>query len=354
MRHLSLLGLAVLLGGAAHVTGEKAQAVRSSEEGPDPLMYLPEGHVLRMASLGHRNMIADFVWLGAIQYYGEQKITGQNYDQAERLFQVIYDLDDTFKGATRFGALVLSQDAGDPDGALDLLARAQAEHPEDWEYVFDEAFVHQTIVRDYEAAGEAYRRASTMEGAPSVAARLAGLSFARLGDRDAAREVWWAVLEEADNELTQQVAERNLKNLDMEDAQELLTEAAQRFQGEHGRLPADWNEVTATGLLERVPEEPFGGAYYLDAETVEVWATTVVDRRMSAIRDHFTLSLRKLEEIDGEYPASLEVVVERGLQRFPPWRPFGITVDYDRLTGTVSWNPPWPETEPGRHGASSL
>lgn len=353
MQRAALLALALVFGGAAHVLGEMAGAAKNAREDPDRLMYLPEGRVLRLASLGHRNTMADLVWLRTIQYYGEQKLSGRNYQEAERLFQVIYDLDDSFKGATRFGALVLSQDAGNPEGALKLLERAQADHPEDWEYVFDAAFVHQTIRRDYEAAGEAYRRASEMEGAPEVAARLAGLSFARLGDRSASREVWWSILEEADNELMRRVAERNLDNLDLEDAQDRLTEAVRRFREERGRLPTDWSELLQGRILDAIPEEPFGGVYHLDTETAEVWSTTVVDRRMAQTRNAFARSVRIAHRTDGEYPPTLESVVERGLQKFPPWRVFGLTIDYDPGTGVVSWNPPWPEVEPGKQGPAT-
>jgi tetratricopeptide (TPR) repeat protein len=350
MRQALLLVAAVALGGAAHVMAESAGAAKNAGDDPDRLMYLPEGRILRMASLGHRRMLADLVWLRTIQYYGEQKLSGRNYDEAERLFQVIYDLDGSFHGATRFGALILSQDANNPDAALRLLRRAQADHPSAWEYVFDEAFVLQTILRDYESAAHAYRRASTMPGAPEVAARLAGLSFARLGDRVAAREVWWSILSEADNDLMKQVAERNLMNLDLEDMQDRLTAAARRYREDTGRLPADWRELAQAGLAEVPATDPFGGAYFLDGGTGEAWSTTYVDRRMSQVRNAFAEAVQAMRATDGRYPASLAAVVERGFQRFPPWKPFGITIDYDPATGVVSWNPPWPEIERGKQG----
>jgi len=342
--------VALALGIAAHLVGEAAGAMRTRAGADDELLYLPEGRILRMAALGHRNFLADLVWLAAIQYYGEQRLTVQTYDQAERLFQAIYDLDPHFKGATRFGALVLAQDAGNPQGALGLLGRASDDNPREWEYPFDRGFIYQTVLRDYQAAGESYRTASELPGAPSVAARLAGISFARLGDRTAAREVWMEILTGADNDLMRQVAERNLANLDMEDAQDLLEDAVHRFREERGRDPASWNELRTAGYVREIPAEPFGGAYFLDGSTGEVFSTTYVDRRMAQEREIFAGFMRRLHTADGAWPASLDEAVERGLCRFGPWEPFGLRLDYDSATGTVSWNPPWPETEPGRHG----
>lgn len=341
---------ALVLGAAAHLVGEAAGAARTRASGADELLYLPEGRILRMAALGHRSFLADLVWLAAIQYYGEQRLNAQTYEQAERLFHAIYDLDPHFKGATRFGALVLAQDAANPDGALALLGRAVRDNPDAWEYPFDSGFIYHTVVRDYRAAGESYRAASELPGAPSITARLAGISFARLGDRASARDVWMEILTGADNDLMRQVAERNLANLDMEDAQDLLEEAVRRFRAERGRDPGSWGELVAAGYLREIPAEPFGGVYFLDGATGEVFSTTYVDRRMAQERDIFAGFMRQLREADGIWPDALEAAAERGLCRSGPWEPFGLRLDYDPATGTVSWNPPWPQTEPGRHG----
>ncbi|HMB70707.1 MAG TPA: hypothetical protein VKU85_15440, partial [bacterium] len=263
MRHGLAVAVALALGFTAHVVGENARAAQIEGDFDDDFLYLPEGRILRMASLGHRAFVADLVWLAAIQYYGEQRITGQRYEQAERLFQVIYDLDPQFMRATRFGALVLAQDAANPEGAIALLDRAGKDSPEAWEYPFDQGFVYQTVMRDYAAAGEAYQAAADRPGAPDLATRLAGVSFARLGDRQTARQVWASLLEE-DNEILVRIAERSLKNLDLEDAQDLRTDAVIRFRAATGHAPEGWDELIGAGLIDRVPEEPFGGAYFWD------------------------------------------------------------------------------------------
>jgi tetratricopeptide (TPR) repeat protein len=349
LRNVLLAAAAVTLGFTAHVVGENARLMQAEGDPGDDFLYLPEGRILRMASLGHRALVADLVWLAAIQYYGEQRITGQRHEQAQRLFQVIYDLDPGFKRATRFGALVLAQDARNPEGAIALLERAGRDDPDAWEYPFDQGFVYQTVMKDYEAAGRSYQAAAERPGAPDLAVRLAGVSFARLGDRETARQVWKSLLEE-DNEVLVRIAERSLRNLDMEEAQDLLTDAVTRYRAAAGREPSTWAELVSAGLIERVPEEPFGGAYAWDAGTGRVWSTTHVDRRMDQECDVFAGKLKAMREADGRWPASLAEVVERGLVLSEPWEPFGLSVEYDPADGSVSWNPPWPEVEPGRHG----
>lgn len=346
-------GLAVVLAlgllAAAHATGERAAAAQNASGNPFELMYLPEGKLLRVASLGYRSFLADLVWLRTIQYYGEQRLTTRNYDQAERLFQVIYDLDPHFKGATRFGALVLSQDAGDPQGAIALLTRASVDNPAAWEYPFDQGFIYHTVLRDYAKAGAAYRKAARMPGAPELAERLAGASFARLGDRVTAREIWGAILADAENDMTRQLAKRNLKNIDLEEAEETLTEGVKRFTAKEGRLPANWEELVRSGHVAKIPQEPWGGSFYWDPGTSKVYASTTVDRRMAVARDLFDDRVKTYVKRHGTLPDSLDDIVADGLMT-EPWKPFGLSLGYDAKTGRVAWSPPWPATEPGMQG----
>lgn len=339
----SLLGAALIALLGAHLLGERADAAKNASLDPDELLYLPEGRLLRVASLGHPNLLADAVWLRAIQYYGEQRLTTRNYDQTERLFTAIYDLDPTFVGATRFGALILAQDAQDPASALRLLRRAASDFPEAWEYPFDEGFIQHTVVRDYSGAGESYRRAAALPGAPEVAERLAGLSFAKLGDRESAREIWVELLQDG-NPMTRSLAERNLKNLDLADQEEELTRAVHAFREERDRIPENWEELIRAGELRELPADPWGGQFFFVPDVEEVLSSTTIDRRMVAVRGLVQGSVESYRGRTGRAPDSLGVLLEEGLIT-EWWHPFGLPLDYDRDLGQVAWNPPWPATD---------
>lgn len=349
MRTLALLALALVSLTGAHTVGGRAEVVRNAGRDLNDLMYLPEGRLLRSASLGHTRLMADLVWLRAIQYYGEQRLTTRNYDQTARLFNVIYDLDPEFKGATRFGALILSQDAADPEGALALLDRAAQDHPDDWEYPFDQGFIHHTVRGDLGAAAVSYRESATMPGAPDLASRLAGVSFSRLGDRASARTVWEGLLADG-NAMARSIAERNLRNLDLETGEESLTNAVRGFLDVNGRVPANWEELITAGHLDGLPGDPWGGAFFWVPENGEVLSSTTIDRRMAAIRDLYRGAIVTFERGHGRRPESLEQIEEQALVQVPLWRPFGLGLEYDRATGRVAWNPPWAATEPETHG----
>lgn len=346
-RGLAVLVLAVALGGFAHSVGERARYSKLNSGSPDDLLYLPESRVLRAAALGYTNLFADFIWLRAIQYYGEHRLTDRNYPQAERLFHTIYDLDPAFKGATRFGALVLAQDARDSAGAITLLEGAERDNPTVWEYPFDQGFIHHTIERKLDRAAEDYKRAAAIPGAPDLALRLAGLVLSRTGDHEAARAVWTSILDDPPNEMMRRLAERGFKNVAMEETEEKLTECVATFRAKRGRTPNDWSELQAAGLLDVVPSEPYGGRYFLDPADGSVRATTTIDRDMSRQRDVVTSVAEAVKERDGAFPGSIEEMVKSGELKEAPSRPLGLALTYDPATGRVSWNPPWPPTEEG-------
>jgi tetratricopeptide (TPR) repeat protein len=350
MRAALLLAAALVCWQGAQFVGQRAALAANVTRNPDELLYLPSGRVLKLASFGFELILADLLWLRAIQYYGEHRLTDRNYDQAERLFQVIYVLDPHFKGATRFGALILAQDAHDPHGALALLRRAEKDNPQDWEYPFDQGFILQTVLRDYAAAGAAYQRASRLPGAPDLAVRLAGFSYMRLGDRETAREVWRSILCETENEMMRRIAERSLINLHVEEQQEILTQIVGTFREREGRLPRGWPEVVAKGLLAEPPREPFGGLFLIDGTTGCVHSTTLVDREMARQRDVIAAAVRWAQAEEGAYPGSFAEMVKQGLIDAEPSAPLGIELYYDAATGRVAWRPPWPQVEPGQQG----
>ncbi|MCA9752808.1 MAG: hypothetical protein KC591_11500 [Gemmatimonadetes bacterium] len=352
IRRLLLITAALTTLTGSYFAGARADAGKNASRDPNDLMYLPEGEVLKTLSLGHTNLMADLVWFHAIQYYGEQRLSTQNYDQTERLFQVIYTLDPTFVEATRFGALILSQDAGNPEAALRLLERAEHDDPSRWEYPFDRGFIHQTITRDMNAAGDAYRRAASLPDAPDLAIRLAGISFAKLGDRDTAREIWRSILQDSDNDFLSSLAERNLKNLDLDEFEERLTEAVHAYRDRTGTTPTSLAELLAVGILDTVPAEPWGGRWLWVPENDEVLSTTTIDRRMATVRSYFAGLAANYRHKTGEWPDSLGVLVDEGFSENPPWSPCGLTLGWNRRNGDVIWSPPWPPVEDSTQGAS--
>ena len=106
-RHVFMgaLILALALGTMASLfTVDKlhSQASRKAE-----LSYLPSGKYLKLAVVGYRHIVADLLWLKAIQNFGGREVTTEEYRIAYHVTDVLTDLDPQFVHAFQFTAPIV-------------------------------------------------------------------------------------------------------------------------------------------------------------------------------------------------------------------------------------------------------
>ena len=100
-----LLGV---LGLAGVWTGLKGLHAGEPPAGEQQLLYLPSGQYLRVASLGHPSVVADFVYLWAIQYYSNYE-REDRFRYVEHIFgSVIPELDPRYMDTYSLGTLILT------------------------------------------------------------------------------------------------------------------------------------------------------------------------------------------------------------------------------------------------------
>ena len=58
-----------------------------------PLLYLPKGRYLKPLTLNYHNIVADFLWIKAITYFGEHYITDQKYDWFYHMLNLVEKYD---------------------------------------------------------------------------------------------------------------------------------------------------------------------------------------------------------------------------------------------------------------------
>jgi hypothetical protein len=238
-----------------------------------PIMWLQSAELVKRASLGFRNLVADIYWIRAVVYYGGQ----QQVDAATRDFSLlspfltfVTTLDPQFRVAYRFGAIFLTEPPPDgpgrPDLAIALLERGMRANPTEWEYAHDIGFVYYWWLQDYKTAAQWFTRASELPGATNWLAPLAATTLAQGGDRQSSR-LLWRQLGESDTQWIRQNAQQRLNQLDAMDMVEELRRAAERFRLREGRLPLQWDEFVAKEGLRGVPVDAAGVPFSLHPET---------------------------------------------------------------------------------------
>jgi tetratricopeptide (TPR) repeat protein len=179
-------------------------------------MYFPSGHLLRPMALGHPLTLADCLWLRAIQYYGEHRMTDNQFTMAGHIFTTITRLDPQFGEAYLFGGLVLAAEGRDRDRGLALLREGIARNPGRWDLPFWTGFIHyMTKGHDREAAYY-FARAARLPGAPGYVLRFAAHAKARSGDLLTALALWEDLLTDTTNPAMRTLAEQKMKEIQAE------------------------------------------------------------------------------------------------------------------------------------------
>jgi len=118
-------------------------------------------------------------------------------------------------------------------------------------------------LRDYGRASTFFEAASKMPNAWFILSRWAAIAKAKSGDFQTARDMWVDILKGTENRALKALVVRQLRNLDLTESTDRLQKAVFSFQEDRKRMPTDLRELQATGYVERIPEEPYGGRFYL-------------------------------------------------------------------------------------------
>jgi len=221
------------------------------------LMYFPSGKFMRVATVGYDNLAADLVWLRAIQYYGQHRLTDLKFEYLGHIFDILTTLNPRFTDAYTFGSLLLADDAKEPERALLLLDKGMRNNPHNWRIPFTKGFIYYVFLRDFFKAGKYFEMASTKDGAPEMAARFASFSYQRGGDRITAINLWGEIYTRSENEVEKVTALRYWKRL----VSEILDEKVNEYRKRFGRYPYALSELVEAGLVRKLPVAPDGDTF---------------------------------------------------------------------------------------------
>lgn len=250
---------------------------RQGERLVQELAYFPSGVALKESAVEYRQVLADFIWLTAIDYYGRHLQTDQRYDWLGHIFEILTTLDPQFVGAYHFGALTLAWDAGKPIEGLRLLFSGMKANPLNWQLPFDAGFINYILLGDYQSAARLFMVSSKLPGAWVMVARWVPYTIARSGDFATARQMWRDLYRSTENRKLRELIVRQLRWLALQEGLAQIQNAVNRFLEKEKRLPYSIDELIYRGYLEKLPEEPYGGKYFLDGDKVR--STTPAGRR---------------------------------------------------------------------------
>ena len=228
------------------------------------LLLLPNGKHLKLASLGQAPLLADLIYLWAIQYYSEYE-REDRFQYVEHIFgDVIAELDPHYVDAYWMGALILIVEARDVDRGLALLDQGIASNPDSWMLPFLAGWECYYAER-YERAEAYFAAAERLPGAPTYIRRTRIGMTSAMGEYRRAYAMWLEVLRDpASDAATIDIAERQLRHLRIKiDIKEIQAWVG-KFRFDNGRWPRALTELVVRGYTDALPSDPLGRPYAYD------------------------------------------------------------------------------------------
>lgn len=250
---------------------------RPSQARAEALAYLPKGEYLRLASLGYRQIVADLIWLQAVQHLALRRDTTQGYRWTYHAVDVLTDLDPKFVAAYQSAGTILGVWAGRNEESVAILEKGMRNNPEVWQLPFLIGYNYFYEQCNPSASAHYLQIAAVLPGAPEYLSKLASRMTVEAGDPQAAVEFLERFLRQTRDERLREVLTDRMKYVLQERNLRVLERAVQGYSATYHKVPSKLEDMVTARIIDEIPLDPFGGEYFVDTRG-EVQSTSRRDR----------------------------------------------------------------------------
>ncbi len=242
------------------------------------IIYIPSGQYLKFATFGNSSLLADLIYVWAIQYYSDYTIPDM-YKYLDHIFSIINELDPSYLDPYDIGAVIAAYEAQDLDLALKILDRGLEKNPEQWLFPYMAAHYAQMIKKDHKLAQEYYKKAMNIEEVPPIVERLYANAIFKSMDYKRALQTWLEIYKTAKDERVKKIASNHIYNITTTIDIQKINEAIAKFKESYGRNPMELSQLVRAGFLDSLPKDLDGKEYIYDSRTGEVKTPTIPWKR---------------------------------------------------------------------------
>ncbi len=231
--------------------------------------YVPEAKVLRYVTADQRYLVADWTVLKVLFYFGSlvEKAQGVNlyasnpdYPGMFRILQTALRLEPYNADAYYFAQAAFTWETGRYREVNNMLEYGMKYRTWDYQLPFFAGFNAAYFLKDYKKGAEYMKRAAEIAHEQEFAT-LAARFFYEAGENDFAILFIDMMKKSARDENEKKLYDVRRKALV---GAKTIQEAVKAYVGRYGRYPADLYLLVSAGFLEKLPQDPYGGTYYLD------------------------------------------------------------------------------------------
>ncbi|GAB4292597.1 MAG: hypothetical protein Kow0090_06560 [Myxococcota bacterium] len=248
---------------------EKVIEERFKLEDADYNPYILPVRLAEVLSFGDSRLISNLYWLKVVNYMGTTHYSGPKVQNraAYPMTELITDLDPKFDFAYELPGVILSSKDSYFTRILEsncIFRKAQKQFPTRYQFYFWEAYNLLFLLGEEERAVELLYKAAPYAATPEFTIGLANRIIAKEGRYETAI----SMLEESYNNAKEEDVKRSIANqiiwIKTQRFVGEVNELIKRFILEQGKAPASLEEMVKKGYLRSLPQEPFGGYFFIN------------------------------------------------------------------------------------------
>ena len=233
------------------------------------IIYIPSGKYLKHATFGYSSLLADLVYIWAIQYFSDYTIA-ERYDNLDHIFSIIAELDPRYLDPYELGSLIAVYEARDPYLAFKVLDRGLEKNPDQWIFPYQAGHYAASTIKDYKLAQQYYKKSMEIEGAPPIVKRLYADTAFKDTDYQTSWQNWMEIYQTTDDERIKKIASNHLYQVKSAMDLAQLEGAIKKYRQRYWQFPSNLDQLRSTGILASVPKDLDENEYLYDPETGEV------------------------------------------------------------------------------------
>lgn len=232
----------------------------------EKLGYLPEPVVMRIVSADQKPLAAAGLVFKTMMYYGglseeeQKKSFSPDFTGMAKTLSTVTRLDPYNMDAYYFGQATLVWDMQHFDEANALLDHGMRYR--DWDFYLPlfAGFNSAYFLKDFEKAARYYRRVGELTGSDYFM-KLTGRYLYDIGETEQAIAYLATMVEGTRNDAVRKGLSMRLEAFK---AVRMIEIARDRFLEVSGKLPEDLNVLLKGGFLATLPNDPYGGTFFID------------------------------------------------------------------------------------------
>jgi len=232
----------------------------------ESFMYLPDPEHLKVASLGYEELVADLLWLKAVQNMGQRQISGLGYDWIYKALDTVTTLDPLYIAPYETGGLILTIVADKVDLSNKLLEKGVENNPDVWQLPFYLGFNYFYYLRDFPTAARYLDQAAKIDGSPGYLPMLVSRMYIQSENAAASLCFLQAMYDRTEDERVRASLLGRMDEVKTYMVVGALQKVVDEYEKRMHRRPMDIEELVRTGIIDRAPEEPNGGYFFIDKD----------------------------------------------------------------------------------------